>query len=135
MRIQATLKKSIVFITHDFQEALRIADRMMIMKDGAVVQTATPTEMILNPANDYVAQFSADVPWSKVLRAGNVAATANGSAEGLAEIDADTALEDVLPQLAANTRGLAVRNSGGDIVGTITAQSVVSALANARESA
>ena len=133
LRIQQVLHKSIVFITHDFLEALRIADRMMIMKDGRVVQTGTPFEMILNPSDHYVAQFSADVPWSKVLKAGNVVQVPNGSVEGLAHVDADMPLEQAMPELARNPAGVAVRNGSGNVVGLLTAQGVVAALANARE--
>ena len=61
LNIQATLKKSIVFITHDITEALKLADRIAIMKDGEIVQIGTPTEIVLNPVNDYVAEFSKDV--------------------------------------------------------------------------
>ncbi len=62
LNIQATLKKSIVFITHDIQEALKLADRIAIMKDGEVVQIGTPEEIVLHPVDDYVAEFSKDVP-------------------------------------------------------------------------
>ena len=72
LRIQERLKKSIVFITHDFLEALRIADRMMIMRDGMVVQVGAPSDLILNPADDYVAEFTEDVPMVRVLKAADV---------------------------------------------------------------
>jgi glycine betaine/proline transport system ATP-binding protein len=68
MRLQAVLKKSIVFITHDFDEAIRVADRIAIMKDGAVVQTGSPEEIVMAPADDYVAEFSRNVSKSKVVR-------------------------------------------------------------------
>ncbi|MEL6377016.1 MAG: ATP-binding cassette domain-containing protein, partial [Pseudomonadota bacterium] len=61
LRIQANLKKSIVFITHDITEALKLADKIAIMKDGAIVQIGTPTDIVLHPVNDYVAEFSKDV--------------------------------------------------------------------------
>ena len=61
LNIQATLKKSIVFITHDITEALKLADRIAIMKDGEIVQIGTPEEIVLRPVNDYVAEFSKDV--------------------------------------------------------------------------
>lgn len=61
LNIQATLKKSIVFITHDITEALKLADRIAIMKDGEIVQIGTPAEIVLHPVNDYVAEFSKDV--------------------------------------------------------------------------
>ena len=54
LRIQSKLQKSIVFITHDFQEALRLADRMAIMRDGMIVQIGRPVDLILNPVDDYV---------------------------------------------------------------------------------
>ncbi len=56
MRLQSVLKKTIVFITHDFDEAIRLADRIAIMKDGEIVQCGTPEEIVLNPATDYVAR-------------------------------------------------------------------------------
>ncbi len=61
INIQATLQKSIVFITHDIAEALKIADRIAIMRDGKIVQIGTPTEIVLKPVDDYVAEFSKDV--------------------------------------------------------------------------
>ena len=68
LRLQSMLKKTIVFITHDFDEAIRLADRIAVMKDGAIVQTATPEELVLNPATDYVAEFTKHIPRAKVLR-------------------------------------------------------------------
>ncbi len=62
LNIQATLKKSIVFITHDISEALKLADRIAIMRDGEIVQIGTPEEIVLHPVDDYVAEFSKDVP-------------------------------------------------------------------------
>ena len=72
LRIQSVLRKSIVFITHDFQEALRLADRMAIMRDGAIVQIGRPVDLILNPVDEYVREFTTDVPWERVLCAANV---------------------------------------------------------------
>ena len=70
--LQADLKKTIIFITHDLHEALRIGDRIMIMRDGSVVQIGTPEEILMNPANTYVEEFTEDVDRSKVLTAENV---------------------------------------------------------------
>ncbi len=58
IRLQSVLKKTIVFITHDFDEAIRLADRIAIMKDGEIVQVGTPEEIVLNPATDYVREFT-----------------------------------------------------------------------------
>ncbi|WP_218730164.1 quaternary amine ABC transporter ATP-binding protein [Brochothrix thermosphacta] len=72
IELQADLKKTIIFITHDLHEALRIGDRIMIMQDGSVVQIGTPEEILMNPANTYVEEFTEDVDRSKVLTAENV---------------------------------------------------------------
>ncbi|WP_309122148.1 glycine betaine/L-proline ABC transporter ATP-binding protein ProV [Paenibacillus sp.] len=72
LQLQAQMKKTIVFITHDLDEALRIGDRIALMKDGAVVQIGTPEQILTNPANDYVERFVEDVDLSKVLTAAHV---------------------------------------------------------------
>lgn len=70
--LQESMKKTIIFITHDLDEALRIGDRIMIMKDGAIVQIGSPEEILQNPENDYVEKFVEDVDRSKVFTAENV---------------------------------------------------------------
>lgn len=72
VELQATVKKTIIFITHDLNEALRIGDRIALMKDGAIVQIGTPEEILMTPANDYVERFVEDVDRSKVLTAENI---------------------------------------------------------------
>ena len=69
MRLQSVLQKTIVFITHDFDEAIRLADRIAIMKDGEIIQIGTPEELVINPATDYVAEFTRDVKRAKVMSA------------------------------------------------------------------
>src|SRR5262245_32896325 len=70
LKIQEKLKKTIVFITHDFLEALRLADRIAIMHRGCIVQVGTAADLVLKPVDDYVADFTRDVPRDKVLTAG-----------------------------------------------------------------
>ncbi|PKR78273.1 glycine betaine/L-proline ABC transporter ATP-binding protein [Halalkalibacillus sediminis] len=70
--LQERMKKTIIFITHDLDEALRIGDRIALMKDGHIVQIGTPEEILVNPANDYVEKFVEDVDRSKVLTAENI---------------------------------------------------------------
>jgi glycine betaine/proline transport system ATP-binding protein len=72
LELQETMEKTIVFITHDLDEALRIGDRIALMKDGNIVQVGTPEEILMNPANDYVERFVEDVDLSKVLTASHV---------------------------------------------------------------
>jgi glycine betaine/proline transport system ATP-binding protein len=72
LELQANMKKTIIFITHDLDEALRIGDRIALMKDGAIVQIGSPEEILMNPANAYVERFVENVDLSKVLTAAHV---------------------------------------------------------------
>jgi glycine betaine/proline transport system ATP-binding protein len=128
LRIQRVLKKSIVFITHDFLEALRIADRMAIMRDGRIVQIGTPEDLILNPADDYVAQFTGEVPRIKILRAHQCAVAMANRPDGLPQIAPDDRIEGLLSRLAASPAGLDVVGPGGAYLGTVTAASLVETL-------
>ena len=132
LRIQHSLKKSIVFITHDFLEALRIADRMMIMRDGMAVQVGAPTELIINPADDYVAEFTEDVPMVRVLKASDVLDPSQAVQIGMPQQDADTSVEDLLPLLARHRDGIVMMRDGTSI-GVVTAASVISALAQEKQ--
>ena len=73
LRLQQLLNKTIVFITHDFDEALRLADRIAIMKDGAVEQCNTPDQIVLHPATEYVRKFTEDIDKARVVHAGVLA--------------------------------------------------------------
>ncbi len=72
MDLQTSMQKTILFITHDLDEALRLGDRIALMKDGSIVQIGTPEEILVNPANDYVEKFVEDVDVSKVLTAQHI---------------------------------------------------------------
>jgi len=72
IELQGTMEKTIVFITHDLDEALKIGDRIALMKDGNIVQIGTPEEILMNPSNEYVERFVEDVDLSKVLTAGHI---------------------------------------------------------------
>ncbi len=128
LRLQQELHKSIVFITHDFLESLRVADRMAIMKDGAVVQIGRPVDLILNPADDYVREFTNDVPWEMILTAGDIASGKSPPA-GIKEVPANTKVSDLLPYLAEHETGVAVR-AEDDSVLHMTGQDLISALAS-----
>ena len=73
LRLQDTIKKTIVFVTHDLDEALRMGNRIAVMRDGAIEQTGNSEDILLNPANDYVSKFLQTVDVSKILTAGNIA--------------------------------------------------------------
>ncbi|WP_188207019.1 quaternary amine ABC transporter ATP-binding protein [Alkalibacillus aidingensis] len=70
--LQERLQKTIVFITHDINEAFKIGDRVAVMKDGKVVQTGTPEEILEEPANDYISEFIKDIDRSKIIQAENI---------------------------------------------------------------
>ncbi len=80
LRLQSVLKKTIIFITHDFDEAIRLADRIAIMKDGEIIQIGAPEELVGNPATDYVAEFTRDVNRAKVLSARGIMTPASPGA-------------------------------------------------------
>mgnify|MGYP001829149963 CR=1 FL=1 len=134
LRIQTTLKKSIVFITHDFLEALKIADRMMIMRDGMVIQVGTPAELIVNPADDYVAEFTNDVPMVRVLSGQDVLDSEQAASPDMVSRDCRSSVEELLPLLAEHREGIAVTRDG-ETIGVVTASSVISALASQDEGA
>ena len=129
LRLQKLLHKTIVFITHDFLEALRLADRIAIMKDGWIVQIGTPAEVVMNPANDYVREFTRDVPRVRVIRIGDILEPADATANERPTLPANTTLEDAMPHLVGQPDGVDVVGDNGDVLGKITASGMVSALA------
>jgi glycine betaine/proline transport system ATP-binding protein len=125
MRLQNMLHKTIVFITHDFDEAIRLADRIAIMKDGWTIQIGTPEELVTAPATDYVAEFTKDIPRAKVLSAGSVMEPAGGDYAG--EVAADAKVADVAGQVEGANKPFAVVNDG-TVVGQVTRQAVIDVL-------
>ena len=116
LRLQAMLNKTIVFITHDFDEALRLADRIAIMKDGAVEQCDTPDQIVLNPATPYVAKFTEEIEKARVVHAG-VLARADLAAEG-DPVPSGATISELARQLVEDGRdALPVVSKDGAIVG------------------
>lgn len=134
LRIQQMLHKSILFITHDFLEALRIADRMAIMRDGAIVQMGTPEQLVMNPTDSYVAEFTSDVPWIRVLTAADVVEHDFQPPGNLPTCDEHTSLEDLLPLIAHSEDGVLVQSSTrSGCIGVATRKGLVAALAKGVE--
>ncbi len=129
LRLQNLLHKSIVFVTHDFDEAIRLADRIAIMEGGRVVQIGTPEELITNPADEYVAKFTEKVPRSKVVTVRNAmgAVRAGLSADA---ISADLLVGDVAEQVMASATALPVADVSGEIVGALDRKAVTAVLLN-----
>jgi glycine betaine/proline transport system ATP-binding protein len=132
MRLQNVLHKSIVFITHDFEEAIRLADRIAIMKDGAIIQIGTAEQLVLNPATDYVEEFTQGIPRAKVLSA-QALMTASGDHRFAGDLPSTAAIETQLEQIlnAARDAVFAVRDERGEIIGALARQVVVDLLAAA----
>ncbi|NOD32109.1 quaternary amine ABC transporter ATP-binding protein [Ruegeria atlantica] len=126
LRLQERLHKTIVFITHDFEEAVRLADRIAIMKDGEVIQIATPEELVMHPATDYVAEFTKHIPRSKVLTVGGVM-TPGAVGEGN-PISQSTRISDVAERIIAADAPIAVVDAEGQPVGAIDRKAVAHVL-------
>jgi glycine betaine/proline transport system ATP-binding protein len=105
MEIQAALQKTILFITHDLNEALRIGDRVCIMKDGAVVQIGTPEEILTKPATGYVAEFVQDVDQGRVIQVEEIMNEPRPITEGTSLSDAITSLGDRDGAFVTNSEG------------------------------
>ncbi len=131
LRIQSIQKKSVVFITHDFQEALKIADRMAIMRDGQIVQIGEPVDLILSPKDHFVREFTKDVPWESVLQATDIIDESKKISETAEQVPFDMPVAKMLHLLSKKSLGVAVIDSGGKKIGMATAQSFVAALATA----
>lgn len=117
--LQSKLKKTMVFITHDFLEAIKMGDNIAIMKDGEIVQIGTPEEIVANPIDQYVADFTEDVPRYKVLSAGKVMRPASGAANGTDPIPASAKIESLIERMADTDAILPVADAAGAIVGEI----------------
>jgi glycine betaine/proline transport system ATP-binding protein len=109
-------------------EAFRLADRLAIMRAGKIVQIGRPADIVLNPADDYVAQFTEDMPLLRVIRAGDLAAPLNGVAVPDESIAADASLEDLIPRLASGVREFSVKGEGAGPPALLTAGAVLAVL-------
>ena len=126
IRLQNMLKKTIVFITHDFDEAIRLADRIAVMKDGIIEQIATPEELVQNPATDYVADFTRHVARAKVIRAQSRMEPAT-SAHFAGEVDHAASIESIADRVERADAPLKVMKNG-EVIGQITARAVIDVL-------
>lgn len=127
LRLQKMLKKTIVFITHDFEEAVRLADRIGIMKEGRLVQLATPEEMISQPADDYVRQFTRNAPRDRVLSVGSIASPIAVPVTGRG-VAASAKIGEAAAQVLASDEPLAVIDNRGQPVGSVTREMMIAAM-------
>ncbi len=134
LRLKGMLSKTIVFITHDFDEALRLADRIAIMKDGAIEQCDTPQRIVLAPATDYVARFTSAVDRSRVVTAGALAVSADSTGAEGQPVLAHQTLRELARLIVADVRAfIPVAEAGGRIVGALDRRRAVDMLLGAPE--
>ena len=128
MRLQTQLHKSIVFVTHDFDEAVRLGDRIAIMKDGLLVQIGTPEELVTEPADGYVMAFVENAPKAKLISVGKIMKPGQGGDIGLEPVKSDAVLEDVAHRIMLTEKAVPVTNKQGEIVGSIDKATIVKVL-------
>jgi glycine betaine/proline transport system ATP-binding protein len=127
LRLQRMLSKTIVFITHDMQEAFRLADRIAIMRQGEIIQIGRPADIVREPADDYVARFVEDIPLVRVILAKDIMRPVESGDGSIGEaVSPATTIEDLLARLAAGARGFRVTDGRGDALGAIDPAAVLS---------
>src|SRR5919106_4153219 len=127
LRLQSVLHKTIAFITHDFDEAVRLADRIAIMQDGAIIQIGTPEELATAPATAYVAEFTRDIPRAKVLSVRSVMTPAQ-IGEFAGEVAATTKIEGIARKVIDAGRPFAVTDEQGAVIGQLERGAVLDVL-------
>ena len=130
--LQSELKKTIVFITHDLDESLRLGDHIGILNAGKLVQVGTPVDIIMNPADDYVKAFVKDVNRAKVVKAKiimtKVSETNGIDKSNLVRVNEDQFIEEFLPQIVCTNANCEVVDKSGNIKGYITNKELQSSL-------
>ena len=127
LRLQSMLKKTIVFITHDFDEAIRLADRIAIMYEGLIVQVGTAEELITKPATNYVAEFTKDIPRSKLLNVSSIM-DANNKNRFQETVKYNEKVEKIAAKVLKSENQLSVIDENDQIVGTISRKEIIKAI-------
>ncbi len=130
LRLQNLLHKTIIFITHDFDEAIKLADRIAIMKDGLIIQIGTPEQLVINPATSYVKEFTNDILRSKVLTASSIMEKINNKTNNYIKINEKSVVESFAADLIDNNTNALVMNDANKEVGIITKEKVIDILIN-----
>ena len=127
--LQKELNKTIIFITHDLNEALRIGDQISILRDGEIIQTGSPEDILLGPKDKYISNFIKDINRGRMLKVSSIMRK-NTSIKAPKILD-NISIEDAIPILASASEGLAaVVNKNGNIIGKVSLDSAISALSS-----
>ena len=134
LRLQGVLNKTILFITHDFDEALRLADRIAIMKDGIIEQLDTPANIVLQPATEYVKKFTEEVPREKVLKIEAVMDPLSDNENlGDLKVSKDAVIETVAEKILSQDKSVAVIDENKKIVGSIKPSKIIKTVFGGRK--
>ncbi|OEV12852.1 MULTISPECIES: quaternary amine ABC transporter ATP-binding protein [Streptomyces] len=132
LELQEKLKKTIVFITHDLNEAMRLGDRIAVMRDGRIVQIGAPEDILVRPANDYVRRFVEDVDRTRVLTAGSIMEDALAKSFSAAiSVPEDTPVAELFAPFAGGDEAVGVTGDDGDLVGRVERDRLLSVLGEA----
>jgi len=131
LELQKELRKTVVFITHDLDEALKLADRLVILKDGHIVQQGEPQHILLNPNDPYIEDFVSDINRARVLRVRSIMTPLDGGrppAGAHGEVDCDDTLESMITRSGGDTSHSYIVVRGGAPVGVLEMTNLVKAL-------
>ena len=136
LNLQSELKKTILFITHDLDESLKLGDHIGILNAGKLVQVGTPIDIIMKPADDYVAAFVKDVNRAKVIKAKIIMIQANkfnGSKNtNMIKVNEDAFLDEFLPKVCLTPATVEVVDKSGNVKGYITEKELSNALTKSK---
>mgnify|MGYP003325208594 CR=1 FL=1 len=132
LRLQDKLQKTIMFITHDFDEALKLADRIAIMKDGIIEQLDTPANIVLNPATEYVRKFTEEVPREKVLLIEDLMELSKDNLGDL-KVSKDEIIENVAEKILTQEKSVAVVDNNNEVIGSINPIKIINTVFGGRK--
>ena len=122
LKIQSTLKKTIIFITHDFDEAIKLADRIIIMNEGIIVQIGSPEDLIMKPADDYVKEFTEDLPRERLLSVKRIMNN-NKNPSNSSKVYEDEKIFKILEKVLSEG-SVSVINRSNEIVGSLDKETI-----------
>ena len=122
LKIQSTLKKTIIFITHDFDEAIKLADRIIIMNEGIIVQIGSPEDLIMKPADDYVKEFTEDLPRERLLSVKSIMNN-NKNPSNNSSVYEDEKIFKILEKVLSEG-SVSVINRSNEIVGSLDKETI-----------